>query len=311
MPPSNDKVVIEVGINEGQMRAANSHVPYDPEEIAAEAARCYGAGASVIHFHGRDRDGGSLNNDPQVNIETQRRITETTPLIAYPTYGSQNPVFDGHYRIGGPAAERYRHFIEGVKTSVKFEIGPVDLGAALDVNAYRNPKTGEWTLSDGLQINTGEDHRWLTSFCLAHALKMSFAVFDTVHLQNLRNIVDMGWAKEPPLLVKLFFLGDTEGPKKLLHYLDRMNDLLGDMKPSWTPVVYGADQFPMNTLAMALGGHVRVGVGDYHYADRGAPSNAELVQRITAIARAMGREPATPDEAREIQGINAAREGRQ
>ncbi|MCI0769682.1 MAG: 3-keto-5-aminohexanoate cleavage protein, partial [Chloroflexi bacterium] len=44
---------------------------------------------------------------------------------------------------------------------------------------------------------------------------------------------------------------------------------------------------------------------------RGAPSNAELVQRITAIARAMGREPATPDEAREIQGINAAREGRQ
>ena len=199
----------------------------------------------------------------------------------------------------------------GVKTEVKFEIGPIDLGAALDVNAYQNPTTGEWALSRGHQINTGEDHRWLTQFCLDHALKMSFAVFDTVHLQNLRNIVDMGWVKEPPLLVKLFFLGNKEGSKKLTYYVDRLGELLGDLSPSWTPVVYGGDQFPMCTLALALGGHVRVGVGDYHYADQGAPSNAHLVERVAAIARAMGREPATPDEAREIQGINAAREGRQ
>ena len=314
---SQDKVVIEVGVNEGQLRSANPHVPYSPEEIAADAQRCYDAGAAVIHYHGREAGtGANRSNDPSVNIATQRAITEATPLIAYPTYASHNPIMDAYYDIGGPAPERYRHFVEGVQTNVKFEIGPVDLGAALDVNAYKNPATGEWTLSKGHQINTGEDHKWLTEFCLAHALKMSFAVFDTVHLQNLRNIVDMGWVKQSPLLVKLFYLGDTAGPKSLIYSLDRLHDLFPDMTTRWMPVVYGADQFPMCTLALGLGGHVRVGIGDYHYAEhlnagKGQPGNADLVERIVAVARAMGREPATPDEAREIQGIYAAKEGKQ
>ena len=307
MPFSSDKV----GINEGQLRAANPHVPYTAEEVAEDARRCYDAGASVIHFHGRTADGGAASDDPEINIETQRRITELTPLVAYPTYGNQNPVLDGYYEIGGPAEQRYRHFVAGVKTNVKFEVGPIDLGAALDVNAMRNLVMGDWVFPKNRQINTGEDHRWLTDFCKAHGLKMTFAVFDTANLKNLRNIVDLGWATEPPLLVKLFFLGNDEGPKKLVYYLDRMHELVGDKDPCWMSVVYGGDQFPMCTVALGLGGHVRVGLGDYHYADRGQPSNAQLVERIATVARAMGREPATRDEARAIQGINAAKEGRQ
>ncbi len=305
-----DKIVIEVGINEGAMRAQNPHVPYTPEEVAADARRCLDAGASVIHFHGRGPNGEGLNNDPKVNIETQRLISTTTTLISYPTYASTAAAMGGWYQIGTPAEDRYAHFIEGVKTDVVFEIGPVDLGAALDVNAFPNP-SGGWNLSRGHQINTGEDHKWLTAFCREHRLKMSFAVFSTVHLGNLRNIVDMGWCQEPPLLIKLFFLGNDAGPKGLLHQVDRMNELLGDMDPAWMPVVYGGNQFPLNALAVSLGGGVRVGLGDYPYPEFGAPTNAELVERTVAIARAMGREPATPDEAREICGINAAKAGRQ
>ena len=311
MTAPNDSVVIEVGINEGQRRSANPHVPYTPEEIAADARRCYDAGAAVIHFHGRGPDGEDLANDPTVNIETQRQITELTPLIAYPTYAGQQEVMGGHYRIGTPAKDRYAHFIAGVHTDVKFEIGPVDLGAALDVNAFYDESSGSWTLSRGHQINTGEDHRWLTDFCVAHRLKMSFAVFDTAHLRNLANIVEMGWCKEPPLVVKLFFLGEDGGARKLQYYLERLRELLDRMRPTWTPVTYGANQLPLNALALSLGGHVRVGLGDYPYSELGSPTNAELVARVAALARALGREPATPDQAREILGISAAGAGLQ
>ena len=321
---NTDKLVIEVGINEGRMRDDNLNVPFTPEEIAADARRCYDAGAAVIHYHGRGPNGEPLSEDAATNIATQRKIREETPLVAYPTYGNQRAVLGGFYSIGGPAEERYGHFIEGVEADAGFEIGPVDLGVALDVNAHPISKGGVghamdgaagdaagWVLSTGLQINSGEDHRWLTSFCRQNHLKMSFAAFDVGNLANLKNIADMGWIHEPPILVKFFFLGDVEGPRKLLYYIELVNELLGHLEPSWTPVVYNANQFQMSTLAVSLGGHVRVGLGDYHYREFGTPTNAELVERMVVISRAMGREPATPDEAREIQGIHAAKKGRQ
>ncbi len=112
MATSSDKVIIEVGLNENQSRHRNRHVPYSPAEIADVAQRCYDAGASIVHYHGRHGEAGEpALSDPKLNVEAQRRITETTPLIAYPSYGSEVRVLD-YYDIGTPAPERYRHFTE-------------------------------------------------------------------------------------------------------------------------------------------------------------------------------------------------------
>ncbi|MGE0386323.1 MAG: 3-keto-5-aminohexanoate cleavage protein [Gammaproteobacteria bacterium] len=321
----SDKVIIEVGINENRSRDQNPHVPLTPEEVAADARRCCDAGAAVVHYHGRGPAGEIHDDEPETNIRTQRLVNSASSIVAYPTYGNMCKVFDGWYTIGGPAAQRYRHFVAGVAAGVRFELAPIDLGAALDINAFRaaggggdhlkalgaDGAGGEWIVSSGHQINTGEDHRWLTAFCQQHHLKITFAVFDTVHLQNLRNIVDMGWIDGGHMLVKLFFLGDNEGPRKLLYYVDRMRELFPRSAIEWLPVVYGGSQWRMNTLALSLGGHVRVGLGDHPYTDLGNPTNAQLVERMAAICRAMGREPATPDEARRILAIDAARAGRQ
>jgi len=61
----------------------------------------------------------------------------------------------------------------------------------------------------------------------------------------------------------------------------------------------------MNVLAIAMGGHARTGLEDNLYYRRGelARSNAQLVARLTRIARECGREPATPAEAREMLGL--------
>jgi hypothetical protein len=70
--------------------------------IAADARRCYDAGAAVIHYHGRGPNGEPLSEDAATNIATQRKIRAETPLVAYPTYGNQRAVLGGYYSIGGP-----------------------------------------------------------------------------------------------------------------------------------------------------------------------------------------------------------------
>ena len=82
----NDKVIIEVGLNENAGRDGNPHIPYSPEEIAADARRCYEAGAAMVHYHARDpQTGAPRSSDVELNLATQRLVTEAAPVIAYPT----------------------------------------------------------------------------------------------------------------------------------------------------------------------------------------------------------------------------------
>ena len=59
-----EKLVIQVRVNEGQMRSSNPNVPYSPEEIAEQVLECYAAGASVVHYHAREPDNGKMSMDP-------------------------------------------------------------------------------------------------------------------------------------------------------------------------------------------------------------------------------------------------------
>jgi 3-keto-5-aminohexanoate cleavage enzyme len=303
-----DKVIIEVGINEGTLRGANPNVPYSPEEILADARRCLDAGASVIHYHGRDPQTALTSNDVELNIGIQLLLTGSTPLIAYPTYGDTIPVCDGHTTVCSPAETRFRHFIEGVHSQARFEVGPIDLGAFYDFNAMRSPGAEEagidgWRLNRGHQINNGYDHLWLCRFCEEHHLQKSFAAPDTMCVLNLRNLIDMGLVPEPHLSLKLFFWSETALLTRYQGMLALARELFTDKQLRWTPVVQNADGLPVTAHALADGGDVRTGIGDYHYHDQGVPTNAALVERLVAMAAALGREPASPDEARMLKGI--------
>ena len=74
---------------------------------------------------------------------------------------------------------------------------------------------------------------------------------------------------------------------------------------TWTIAGIGRSELPLAVMGILLGGHVRVGFEDNVYYSKGrlAKSNAELVERIVRISKEMGREVATPDEARKILGI--------
>jgi uncharacterized protein (DUF849 family) len=302
VPGSTDPVIIEVGLNENRTRSENRHVPYSPAEIAEAAKSCSDAGASIVHYHGRVGEAGEpALSDPEPNVEAQRRITESTPLLAYPSYGSEVRVLD-YYDVGTPAAERYGHIVEGVEAGVRFEIAPVDLGA-FDVNARWDADARQLVPSSGLLMNTGRDHQWMLEFCRRHRLKPHYTVFDTAHFQNLANLLHWGWLGDPPTVVKLFLAGANATARTLLFFLERLKDCLPNRDLLWMPLVYGADQLPLCTLSLCLGGHVRVGIGDHAYRESGEPSNAEIVERVVTVARALGREPATPEEARGLMGL--------
>jgi 3-keto-5-aminohexanoate cleavage enzyme len=303
-----DKVIVEVGINEGTLRDANPNIAYTPEELAADARRCLDAGAALVHFHARDPLTCRGTNDIEANIESQRAVTEATPLIAYPTYGGQVPVNDGYTLVSPPAEVRFRHFVEGVRSGVRFEIGPIDLGSFYDFNGIPAPGTSDgevegWILSRGHQLNHGYDHLWLCRFCEDFDLHKSFAAPDTMCLLNLRNLIDMGLVPDEHISLKLFFWGGTALETRFRAMVALTDELFTDKQVRWTPVVQAADGLPLTAHALAMGADVRTGIGDYHYAGAGAPSNAELVERVVAMAKALGREPASPDEARQIKGM--------
>jgi len=305
-----DKVIIEVGINENKLKSVNPHIPYSPDEIAAEARRCMDAGASVIHYHARDDNSPiGLSSDPALNIEIQRAVTEGTSLLAYPTYGDIVTSVDGHYEFCSPAEKRFGHIVEMVKQDVRMEIGPIDLGAFYDVNAARTEVSmpGQivpgWHLVRGHQINNGYDHVWLTQFCEQHGLQKTFAAPDTMSLLNLRNLIDMGLVPEEKISLKLFFFGGAALATRLNGMLNLTKELFTDKQVRWMPVVQEADGFPVAAVALGQGADVRTGLGDYAYAKEGLPTNAELVERMVKLASAFGREPASPEETRQIKGL--------
>jgi uncharacterized protein (DUF849 family) len=97
--------------------------------------------------------------------------------------------------------------------------------------------------------------------------------------------------------------GITPSCENLLFLVDYGRKLIGDFE--FSVCVAGKAQFPICTQSLLMGGNLRVGLEDNLYLDKGrmAKSNAEQVAKIVRIARELGIEPATPDEARQILGL--------
>jgi uncharacterized protein (DUF849 family) len=307
---SRDKVVVEVALNEYAFRTLNPHVPYSPAEIARAAQDCYDAGAAIVHFHAREPETGAtpagIPRHTALYAEAMRLIGESTPLIAYPTLAGTQSMTD-------PAVDRYYGWYPNLAADphVRLEIGMGDLGEFPKIT-QRDPASGDLVPSaTTFPTKRGTDLQWILQFNDEHGMKPAFAVFDTDHIRRLKNMIAWQWTENYPLLVHFLF-GPPEvggyGMPPTIRSLNYLLDEMAGMPIMWAPLVYETDEFPMNLHALAAGGDVRIGLGEYQYPELDCPTNAQLVERIVTIARAFGREPATPDEAREILGLNAARE---
>jgi uncharacterized protein (DUF849 family) len=132
--------------------------------------------------------------------------------------------------------------------------------------------------------------------------KPEFEIYDSGMVNNVAFMIQAGYIKKPVYIQFVMGVlgGITPSPENLMFLVDYANKMIGDFE--FSVCVAGRAQFPICTQSLLIGGNVRVGLEDNVYLEKGrmAKSNAEQVVKIARIARELGIEPATPDEARKI-----------
>ncbi len=251
----------------------NPHVPITPTEIAECALACEDLGAAMVHIHVRDRD-QNPSDDPALFAEVADNLRSRSQLIIQVSTGG---------RAGADLASRIP------RLGVGCEMASLTTGSVnFPRSAYVNPPQ----LVEGL---AAEMQRL--------GIKPEMEIFELGMIANALRLGQKGLAQEP--MHFNFVLGL---PGAMPAGVDHLVHLRNQLPPqsTWTVSGVGAAQLTMATHAILMGGHVRVGLEDNIYYRKGElASNQMLVERIARLARELGREVATPVEARRILGLPA------
>ena len=261
-------------------------IPYTPAEYAAEAKRCYEAGAAVVHIHAREDD-GSPSFRPERYAEISDAIRAACPLLLNFSTGA----------IGIPMEQRVGHI-----TGYRPEIGALNAGSLTYAKYSARRKT---FVFDMVFANPYKDILFLLEKMNASGVKPELECFDSGHVAGSEVLLEMG-ALKPPLDFS-FILGVVGGMKATAQHLafQAQNVPAGS---TWKVIGLSQEQWLMVAAALSLGGDVRVGLEDNFYLPNGemARSNGDLVAKAAQMARDVGREPATPEEARRLLGLESA-----
>ena len=256
-------------------RAQSPHVPYTPEEIARAAVDAGRAGAAVVHLHARWPDGRPS--------QEARHFREIVDRVREAGSGVVLQVSTGG-AIGMSLEERLGSLVDGAEMATLY-LGSMNFG-------------------DGVFLNPRPDVVAVAARLRARGLVPECEAYDAGMLETLRWLLARGHLA-PPYHVQLVLgvPGGMAATERNLRFL------VEDLPPgeAWSVAGVGRAQLPMAELAVALGGHVRVGLEDNLFVSKGvlARGSDELVSLAVALAARAGRDPATPDEARALLGIPA------
>ncbi|OPL09092.1 MAG: 3-keto-5-aminohexanoate cleavage protein [delta proteobacterium ML8_F1] len=268
-----EKLIITAALTGAEVtREVQPALPLTPEEIARDAYECYKAGASIVHIHARDPE-GNPTQDKAVYQQIKTLIEEQCNVIVQPSTGG------------------------AVWHSAEERLQPVELKPEMATLS-----TGTVNFGPDVFMNTQEYMEKFAQRMLTLGVKPEIEIFDRGMIHNALGLLKKGLLKSP--LHFDFVLGVPGacpgGVEDLVYLRSRIPD-----DATWTVAGIGRHETPLAAAAIVMGGHVRVGFEDNVYYSKGvlARSNAQLVERIVRIAAELGREVATPDEAREILGL--------
>lgn len=287
------KVVITVATTGGlHGREANPALPEQPQDIIQNFQDCYNAGATVAHMHVRDSN-GVTTSDIDVYSEVVDGVMTRCP-------GMITQVGNGiGLRYDTPGEEGKGFTLEERMNLLNIQPQPDQLTLNLGTFHFEH-KTTEFLFSNSKKWNA----QFLAG-CKERGIRNELEVYDLSHIQNALDLVERG-ALEPPLHFS-FVLGIKGAipptPANLLAMLDALPE-----GSSWQVVSIGKFQLPLSTMALALGGNIRVGMEDNVYYSHGvlAVSNVQLVERAVRLVHELGREVAGPEEARELMHLAPA-----
>jgi 3-keto-5-aminohexanoate cleavage enzyme len=284
-----EKLVVTVAATGSQTsKEQNPALPTTPDEIADEAYRSYNAGAAVVHLHARSPR--EDQTDVQVVSETIQKIKAKCDIITQISTGGRN-------RFGAPRSPEERLAL--VDVDPRPDMGAINAGSHNIINLSRTAPPGSmgraWVSS-----NPPGFIEQLASKMNECEMGIEFEVWSIGDIREMVRLVERGIIPDKPLNFNfvLGVLGNMPAtPKMLLFLVESLPE-----NHRFSVMGIGAQEFPMTTMGIILGGGVRVGFEDNIYLSRGvlAKSNAELVEKIVRIGKELGREPATVGEAKKI-----------
>jgi 3-keto-5-aminohexanoate cleavage enzyme len=277
--PEN-KVIITVAQTGALVtKKMNLNVPEQPEEIAQSAYDCFNEGAAIVHIHARNPD-GTTTGSAQIFKDIHEKIRKKCPLILQDSTGGGSNL----------SIEQRTECLEANP-----EMASLNMGTMVR------------TMGDGAGtpfMNTRTEIENFVKRMTQFEVKPEMEIYNVAMLSEATLLIEKGLIKKPycmTLILGMAYQGAQEANMMFLPtYLHYMPD-----EAYFTTLGVGRAQTNLGILGMILGGNVRVGLEDNLYYKKGelAKSNAQLVARIVRVARELGKEPCTPDEARKILGL--------
>jgi uncharacterized protein (DUF849 family) len=279
----------------GATQDRSPHVPRAPAEIAASAIEAARAGAAIVHCHVREPDTGA----PSRRLELYREVTDRIRSAEVDVVLNLTAGMGGDMVFGDPetplplnpagtdmigATARLAHVAECLP-----EICPLDCG------------TMNFAEADYVMTNTPGMLRAMGRQITALGVRPEIECFDTGHLWFARELVREG-VLEAPALVQLCMGVPWGAPDDLNTFMAMVNNVPED----WTFSAFslGRNQMAYAAAAVLAGGHVRVGLEDNLWLEKGVlATNAQLVERAVGIVERMGARVMTPQEVREKLGL--------
>ena len=251
----------------------NPNLPVTADEVAADVRRCADAGAVLFHVHARDVD-----QQPTLDIDAFKERARKIKAIA---------------------SEVIMQLSTGARAGKDWEARTTPVRLLPEMASFT---TGSNNLTGIVYENSPPFIEFLATAFKETGVKPEIEVFETGMINNALFLMNKGYIEAP--LHFQFVLGapgSMPGTVKNLLFLSESIPA----GSTWTVAGIAKSEIPLAAAAIVMGGHVRVGLEDnLRLPDGSAASNPRLVEKVVAIAREVGREIASPDEARTILSLN-------
>ena len=294
-----NKVMITVALNGGMQQDRDGAViPKQPDEIGEAAARCWEAGASVVHVHARGPDGKN-SGDPAIYSEIIRQIRARSPILIQTTNGIGVRRDPATGQFIWPSDSERLGLLEIEPQQDLFGIagGSADFhnpeGGYPEETPYVNsPQLLRRTIEAVYAKGSALEYEIVEASSLHRLMRYAGEGLFDRHRSNIWLLHGGGFGATPPVARNVIFNID-EGLRMFPQAI-------------WGVTATGRDMFRIVTLGLAMGCDlVRVGFEDgIHLADGTvARDNAEMVRAAATIAAIYGLQPASVEEARARFGI--------
>ncbi|MBL8986066.1 MAG: 3-keto-5-aminohexanoate cleavage protein [Gemmatimonadetes bacterium] len=266
-----DKLIITVAPN-GPV-ATKEHTPHvavTADEVIEQGIACWEAGASILHYHARDKDQkASLDYDYFGRV--LEGLRKHTTLIVQISTGWGLDDREGRIRA-----------VDLRPDMMSLNVGSVNFGP-------------------GAYVNRAADAEYWAGKMLEFGVRPEIECFDASHVETGIRLWKMGLIEDPP------FFDFVLGVPNAISYTPRNLQMMLDLLPAgarWSCIGIARAQLPVTTLGIVMGGNCRVGIEDNIYYSRGVlATNVQLVERTVRLAKELQREIASPEEARQLLGI--------